>query len=84
MFQLDTLGRWLIVVGLGVAALGLLLFLLGRIPGLDRLGSLPSDIRIQSRDGRLSCFVPIVSSLLLSIILTIVLNIVVRVLNRRP
>jgi hypothetical protein len=84
MFQLDTLGRWLIVVGLGVAALGLLLFLLGRIPGLDRLGSLPGDIRIQSRDGRLSCFVPIVSSLLLSIILTLVLNIAVRVLNRRP
>jgi hypothetical protein len=82
MFQLDTFGRWLIIVGLGIAALGLLLFLLGRIPGLDRLGSLPGDVRIQSRDGRLTCFVPIVSSLLLSIILTIVLNIIVKILNR--
>jgi hypothetical protein len=82
MFQLDTFGRWLIIVGLGIAALGLLLFLLGRIPGLDRLGSLPGDIRFQSRDGRLTCFVPIVSSLLLSIILTIVLNIIVKILNR--
>lgn len=82
MFQLDTFGRWLIIVGLGIAALGLLLFLLGRIPGLDRLGSLPGDIRFQSRDGRLTCFVPIVSSLLLSIILTIVLNVIVKILNR--
>jgi hypothetical protein len=82
MFQLDTFGRWLIIVGLGIAALGLLLFLLGRIPGLDRLGSLPGDIRFQSRDGRLTCFVPIVSSLLLSIILTIMLNIIVKILNR--
>jgi len=55
---------------------------LGRIPGLDRLGSLPGDVRIQSRDGRLTCFVPIVSSLLLSIILTIVLNVIIKILNR--
>jgi hypothetical protein len=82
MFQLDTFGRWLIIVGLGVAALGLLLFLLGKVPGLDRLGGLPGDIRFQSRDGRLTCFVPIVSSLLLSIILTIVLNVIVKALNR--
>jgi hypothetical protein len=82
MFQLDTFVRWLIIVGLGIAALGLLLFLLGRIPGLDRLGSLPGDIRFQSRDGRLTCFVPIVSSLLLSIILTIVLNVIVKIFNR--
>jgi hypothetical protein len=82
MFQLDTFGRWLIIVGVGIAVLGLLLFLLGRIPGLDRLGSLPGDVRIQSRDGRLTCFVPIVSSLLLSIILTIVLNVIVKILNR--
>ena len=82
MFQLDTLGRWLIFVGLGIAALGLLVFLLGKIPGLDRLGSLPGDVRFQSQDGRLTCFVPIVSSLLLSIILTIVLNVIVKVLNR--
>jgi hypothetical protein len=84
MFHLDTFGRWLIIVGLGVAALGLLLFLLGKVPWLDRLGSLPGDIRFQSRDGRLSCFIPVVSSLLLSVILTIILNVVIKVLNRRP
>jgi hypothetical protein len=82
MLQLDSLAKWLVVVGLGVAALGALLFLLGRIPGLDRLGSLPGDIRWQSADGRISCAVPIVSSILLSVILTIVLNVILRLLRR--
>jgi hypothetical protein len=78
----EPLARWLIIIGLGIAALGALLFLLGKVPFLNRLGHLPGDIRYQSPDGRLTCFVPIVSSLLLSIILTIVLNVVVRLLKR--
>lgn len=82
MFQLDSLAKWLIVIGVGIAALGVLLFLLGRIPGLNRLGTLPGDIRWESADGRISCFVPIVSSILISVILTIVLNLIIRVLNR--
>ncbi len=82
MFQLDSVGKWLMAVGLGIVALGGLLFLLGKIPGLDRLGNLPGDIRWQSADGRVSCFVPIVSMIVISVILTIVLNIVVRWLNR--
>jgi len=83
MFQLDTFGRWLIVIGAGVAVLGLLLFLLGKVPFLNRLGNLPGDIRYESPDGRFSCFVPIVSSILFSVLLTIVLNIIMRLLNRR-
>jgi len=82
MFPLDTLGRWLLVIGLTLAALGLLLFLLGKIPFLNRLGNLPGDIRYQSPDRRFSCFVPIVSSLLISLILTIVLNVILRLLKR--
>ncbi len=82
MFQLDSLAKWLIVLGLGVAALGGLLLLAGRVPGLDRLGSLPGDIRYQSADGRFSCFVPIVSMILVSVVLTIVLNVILRLLNR--
>ena len=82
MFQIDTFGRWLIFIGLGIAALGLLLLLLGKVPFVNRLGSLPGDIRYQSADGRVSCLVPIVSSILISIVLTIVLNVIVRLLNR--
>ena len=82
MFQIDSLGRWLLVIGLGVAALGLLFILFGRLPLLNRFGSLPGNIRFQSADGRFSCFVPIVSSILISVILTVVLNVVIRLLNR--
>jgi hypothetical protein len=82
MFQLDSIGKWLIVIGLGVAALGLLLFLLGKLPFVDRLGRLPGDLRFESADGRLTCLVPIVSSLLLSILLTILLNVIIRLLRR--
>lgn len=83
MFPLDTLGRWLIAIGLGIAVLGVLLFLLGKLPFLQWFGKLPGDIRYRSPDGSLSCFVPIVSSILLSILLTIILNLVLRLLNRR-
>jgi hypothetical protein len=78
----NTIGRWLLLIGLGVAAVGGLIFLASKIPGLDRLGRLPGDIRWQSADGRLSCLVPVVSSILISIILTIALNLVIRLLNR--
>lgn len=82
MFQFESLAKWLIVFGLGIAAFGVLLFLLGRIPLLDQFGRLPGDIRWQSADGRITCLVPLVSSVLLSLILTVVLNIIVRLLNR--
>jgi len=83
VLPLDTLGRWLIVIGLGIVALGVLLFLLGKLPFMQWLGKLPGDIRYRSPDGSLSCFVPIVSSILLSILLTIILNLVLRLINRR-
>lgn len=80
MFDLNSLGRWLVFVGLGIAALGGLLFVLGKVPFFGRL---PGDIRWQSADGRFSCFAPIVSMILLSVILTIVLNVVLRLINRQ-
>jgi hypothetical protein len=78
MFDLGSMGRWLILAGLGIVLLGGLLLLLGRVPFLGRL---PGDIRIHTE--RVSCFVPIVSSLLISLLLTIVLNVIVYFLNRR-
>jgi Protein of unknown function (DUF2905) len=82
MAQFDGLGRWLIAVGLGIAGLGVLVVLLGKVPFLSQLGNLPGDVRFQTPDGRLSCWVPIVSSIVLSIVLTVLLNLVVRLLNR--
>jgi hypothetical protein len=60
--------------------MGGLLMLLGRIPLFSQLGRLPGDIRIEGQG--FSCFVPIVSMILLSVVLTIVVNIVIRLINR--
>ncbi|MBZ0277615.1 MAG: DUF2905 domain-containing protein [Anaerolineae bacterium] len=75
--DIQSIGRLLVILGIGVALLGGLLMLLGRLPFF---GNLPGDIRIQGQG--FSCFVPIVSMILLSIILTVILNIIVRFINR--
>jgi len=80
--NIETLGRWLLGMGLVLAALGGLLLLTGKVPLLLHLGSLPGDIRYQTADGRFGCVFPLVSMLLLSAILTVVLNVVVRLINR--
>jgi hypothetical protein len=71
------LGKWLIIAGLGLALLGGLMWLLGRIPFF---GNLPGDIRLQTQN--FSCFVPIVSMIILSILATIILYIVIRFMNK--
>ncbi len=78
--DLAGIGRILLIVGIGLALLGGLLLLISRVPFLNNLGHLPGDIRIQGE--RFSCFVPLVSMLLISILLTIALNILIRLINR--
>ena len=74
---MSDLGKWLVLIGLSIAALGGLVWLLGRLPFF---GNLPGDIRIQGEN--FGCFVPLVSMLLLSLLLTVIVNIVIRLLNR--
>jgi hypothetical protein len=64
------LGRLLVALGLGVAAVGALLVLSDRFPWL-RLGRLPGDIRIERESFRL--YLPLGTSILLSILLSAVL-----------
>ena len=71
------LGKWLVIAGLGLALLGGVMWLLGRIPFF---GNLPGDIRVQTQN--FSCFFPIVSMIVLSILATIVLNIIIRIVNK--
>jgi hypothetical protein len=71
------LGKWLVIAGLGLALLGGVMWLLGRIPFF---GNLPGDIRIQTQN--FSCFIPIASMIVLSILATIVLNIIIRIVNK--
>jgi hypothetical protein len=67
---LGTIGRYLIVLGVAIIAIGALLILVGRFPGL-RIGRLPGDIYIE-RDGWRFYF-PLMTSILLSIILSFIL-----------
>lgn len=78
--DMQTVGRWILIGGIVLAVLGGLLMLLGRIPLFSQLGRLPGDIRIEGQG--FSCFVPIVSMILLSVVLTVVVNIVIRLINR--
>jgi hypothetical protein len=78
MLDFQSFGRLLLIVGAGIALVGLLLMLGGHF--FPWLGRLPGDIRYQGE--KISCFFPIVTSILLSIILTLVLNLIIRALNR--
>ena len=78
--NLEGIGRALLLIGVGIAVLGGLFLIFSRIPMLNQLFNLPGDIRIEGSN--FSCFVPIVSMIILSIILTVVANIIIRLLNR--
>jgi hypothetical protein len=78
MPDVSTLGKWIILLGLGLAVIGGLVWLAGRV-GLP-LGRLPGDINYHS--GNISFYFPCASGLLISIVLTVLLNIVVRLLRR--
>ena len=79
--DLNTVGRVTLIIGIVIAILGGLLMLAARLPFFSNLGNLPGDIRIEGQG--FSCFIPIVSMILISVIRTIVLNIVVRMINRQ-
>jgi hypothetical protein len=70
---LEPIGRSLLLIGLVVAAIGLVLIVSPRVP---LLGKLPGDITIQ-RDG-VTVVIPIATMLVVSLVLTIVLNVIGR------
>lgn len=75
---MESIARILVVLGLVLLVIGGLVYAAAKL-GLP-LGRLPGDIRIQTDS--VSCFIPIVTSILLSVVLTIILNVVIRILNR--
>ena len=62
------LGKSLIVIGLVIAAIGLLLTLAGKIPWLGRL---PGDIFIKREN--VTFYFPLATSILISVILSLLL-----------
>lgn len=79
----ETMGRILLVAGIGLAVLGLAFILLGKLESLNNnatIGNLPGDFRFET--GGLTCLFPLASMLLISAALTIILNLLIRILNR--
>ena len=82
MISLTGIGRWLVFIGLALIVIGGVLWALGKLPFLYRLGRLPGDIYYQSQDKRVTIAFPMVTSLLISLILTVILNVVARLLRK--
>jgi hypothetical protein len=74
----SSVGKWIFLAGLAVAALGLLVIIAAK-SGIP-LESLPGDVKIERRG--FSLYVPIVTMIILSAILTIVANLVIRLFRR--
>lgn len=70
--DLSSLGRAILVVGLGLAAVGLVLVVAGALG----LGRLPGDLSFGKGNVRL--YLPVATCLLLSAIATVVLNLIFR------
>lgn len=69
----DTLGRGLVYLGLGLALVGGLVVLLGRM--ID-VGNLPGDLVYENENVRV--YVPVATMIVLSVVLTLLLNLALR------
>lgn len=75
---MENIGRYLMIGGIVLFAVGGLVFLASRfdLP----VGRLPGDIRIEREN--FSFYFPLASSIVISVILTIILNVVVRLIKK--
>jgi hypothetical protein len=69
----NEIGRLMIFGGLALAAVGLVVVLLGKLTGG---GPLPGDIVVQRKS--FTFFFPVVTCLVISVVLTVILNIFFR------
>jgi hypothetical protein len=77
---METIGVLLVVVGLALAAAGVVMVVVGRLGG----GDLPGDIHIQAGPVTIysPCLTMIIISIVGSVLLAVILNIIARLLNR--
>lgn len=67
---LGEFGKWLVIVGGILVALGVVLWLLRDVPVLHKLGRLPGDIRIHKDN--FTFYFPLTTSILISLALTLI------------
>lgn len=77
MQNLDWIGRWVFIFGIALVVVGGILWLLGKIPGLQNL---PGTIKIETSG--ITCLFPLLASIVISLVLTVVINIILRIANR--
>ncbi len=77
MNPLDALGRMILVAGGVLVALGLVLLVLSRVPFAGRL---PGDFHL--RWGSVSCYLPLMTGVVVSIVATLILNLLVWLLRK--
>lgn len=71
MFDIQNIGRVVVIVGFFLLLLGTLMLL---SPKLPLIGKLPGDFLIKGKNYRI--YFPLASSLVISIILTLILNLI--------
>lgn len=76
MENFETIGRWIIILGLTLALVGGVIWLLGKL-GVNQL---PGTIRIEGPG--VTCIIPLLASVVLSLFLTLVLNLLAHFFNR--
>jgi hypothetical protein len=72
---LSTIGRYLFVLGIAIAAIGGFLIVLGRFPGL-KVGRLPGDVYIER--GHWRFYFPLMTSIIVSAVLSFILWLISR------
>ena len=77
MSQFEVFGRLLVLIGISLAIIGGIVWIIGRIGGFN---GFPGTLRVEGNG--VTCIFPILASILLSIVLTVVLNLIIRLLNR--
>lgn len=77
MQNLETLGRWILALGIGIVIVGGLIWLVGKLTGLR---SLPGTLKLEFSG--ITCVFPILASIVLSVVLTVALNLIIRWMNR--
>ena len=73
----ETVGRWLLILGLVVALVGGAIWLLGRF--FPNLRDLPGTLRIQGSG--FTCVIPLLGMIVLSVLLTVLLNILAKMIK---
>ncbi len=77
MQYLAMIGRWLVLVGIGLIVVGGVFWLIGRTSALQNL---PGTITIEREN--FTCIIPLAASILISAVLTVLWNLIVRIMQR--